>query len=44
MGLTTLSCKKNNFVTETATDNLYNSRNGLSECALGACMNGSGES
>ena len=43
MGLTTLSCK-NNFVTETATDNLYNSRNGLSECPMGACMNGSGES
>ena len=43
MGLTTLSCK-NNFVTETATDNLYNSRNGLSECSMGACMNGSGES
>ena len=34
MGLTTLSCK-NNFVTETATDNLYNSRNGLSECSMG---------
>ena len=43
MGPTTLSWKKNN-VTETVTDNLYNSRNGLSECPLDALMNGSGES
>ena len=42
IGLTTLSCKKN--VTETATDNLYNLRNGPSGCPLDARMNGSGES
>ena len=44
MGLTTLSWKKKIFVTETVTDNLYNSRNRLSECPLDARMNGSGES
>ena len=43
IGLTTLSCK-NAIVTETATNNLYNSRKRLSEGPQGACMNGSGES
>ena len=43
IGLTTLSCK-NAIVTETATNNLYNSRKRLSEGPQGAYMNGSGES